>query len=261
MKNLISAVLFFTILISLEGCLNKSGQKKNSDTAADTSTVADTGFTGIKQYFSKNFLSYEAEFKNGVRQGLMKTYYPSGKLRQTFWYENGLREDTAVWFHEDGAIFRKTAFKRDSMNGMQIQYYKSGKVRAKLEYVDGLRKPYLEEWKEDGRKITDYPTVVINTKDDYSLNGTYRINLELNKKDVKVTFYRGDYINGLFVPGKLIKLNNKKSSDNETTATLLLVKGSGAGPGYVGIIAEINTTMGNKMLVYNKVTLPYSDLK
>jgi len=261
MKNLISAVLIVIILISLEGCLNKGGQKKNSEPAADTSTVADTGFTGIKQFYSKNFLSYEAEYKNGVRQGLMKTYYPSGKLRQTFWYVNGVREDTAVWYHEDGVIFRKTAFKRDSMNGMQIQYYKSGKVRAKLEYVDGQRKPYLEEWKEDGRKITDYPTVVIKTKDEYSLNGTYRINLELNKKDVKVTFYRGDYTDGLFVPGKLIKLNNKKSSDNESTASLVLSKGSGAGNGYVGIIAEINTTMGNKQLVYNKVTLPYSDLR
>jgi predicted small lipoprotein YifL len=261
MKNLISAILTLIILVSLEGCLNKGGEKKNSGSAADTSTVADTGFTGIKQYFSKNFLTYEAEYKNGVRQGLMKTYYQSGKLRQTFWYVNGMREDTAVWYHEDGAIFRKTAFKRDSMNGMQIQYYKSGKVRAKLEYVNGLRKPYLEEWKEDGKKITDYPTVVIKTKDEYSLNGTYRINLELNKKDVKVTFYRGDYQDGLFVPAKLIKLNNKKSTDNETTASLLLSKGSGAGPGYVGIIAEINTTMGNKQLVYNKVTLPYSDLK
>jgi hypothetical protein len=256
MKNLISAILIVTIFISLEGCLNKSGPKKNGETEADTSTVADTGFTGIKQYFSKNFLSYEAEFKNGVRQGLMKTYYPSGKLRQTFWYENGLREDTAIWFHEDGAIFRKTAFRRDSMNGMQIQYYKSGKVRAKLEYVDGLRKPYLEEFKEDGRKITDYPAVVIKTNDELSVNGTYKINLELNKKDIKVTFYRGDYIDGLFVPKKLTKVNT-----TETTGQIVLVKGAADGPDYVGVIAEINTSMGNKLLVYNKVTLPYRNLK
>jgi antitoxin component YwqK of YwqJK toxin-antitoxin module len=256
MKNLISAVLIVTILISLAGCLNKGGQKKRADPAADTSTVADTGFTGVKQFYSKNFLTYEAEYKNGVRQGLMKTYYQSGKLRQTFWYVNGMREDTAVWYHEDGVIFRKTAFKRDSMNGMQIQYYKSGKVRAKLEYVDGLRKPYLEEFKEDGMKVTDYPVVVVKTKDEYSVNGTYKINLELSKKDVKVTFYRGEYIDGLFVPKKLSKINN-----SETTGFIQLAKGSAAGPGYVGIIAEINTSMGNKLLVYNKVTLPYSDLK
>jgi hypothetical protein len=256
MKNLLTASLIITIFVSLGGCLNKGGKKTGDEPAADTSTVADTGFTGIKQFYSKNFLSYEAEYKNGVRQGLMKTFYPSGKLRQTFWYVNGMREDTAIWYHEDGAIFRKTAFKRDSMNGLQIQYYKSGKIRAKLEYVDGLRKPYLEEFRENGTKVTDYPTVVITPKDEYSLNGTYRINLELNKKEVKVNFYRGDYIDGLFVPKKLIRVNN-----TETTGSIVLVKGAAGGPGYVGIIAEINTSMGNKMLVYNKVTLPYRDLK
>ena len=256
MKKLIPAILIITILISLEGCLNKGGQKKSDETVTETSNAADTGFTGIRQYFSKNFLSYEATYQNGVRNGIMRTFYPSGKLRQTFWYKNGIREDTAVWYHEDGVVFRKTAFKRDSMNGMQIQYYKSGKVRAKLEYVDGLRKPYLEEFKEDGKKVADYPVVVIKTKDEYSINGTYKINLELNKKDVKVTFYRGDYIDGLFAPKKLVKINN-----SETTGYLQLAKGTAAVPGYVGIIAEISTSMGNKLLVYNKVTLPYSDLK
>jgi hypothetical protein len=256
MKNLISSVLIVTIFIALEGCASKGGQKKNSEPDVDTSTVADTGFTGIKQFYSKNFLSYEAEYKNGVRNGLMKTYYQSGKLRQTFHYVNGMREDTAIWYHEDGVIFRKTAFKRDSMNGMQIQYYKSGKVRARLEYVDGLRKPYLEEFREDGRKITTYPVVVIKTKDDYNLNGTYKISLQLDKPDVKVTFYRGDYIDGLFVPKKLKKLNN-----SETTGYLELTKGNAPGPGYAGVIAEINTTLGNKMLVYNKISLPYNDLR
>jgi len=256
MKSLISSIFVFLILISLYGCMNKGGQKKTEETDADTVTVADTGFTGIKQFYSKNFLSYEAEYKNGIRHGLMKTYYPSGKVRQTFQYENGLREDTAIWYHEDGKVFRKTAFKKDSMNGMQLQYYKSGKVRAKLEFENGLRKPYIEEFKENGEKITVYPAVVIKTRDEYSINGTYKINLQLDKPDVKVTFYRGDYIDGLFVPKKLTKINN-----SETTGYLQLSKGTAPGPGYVGIIAEINTTMGNKLLVYNKVALPYSDLR
>jgi antitoxin component YwqK of YwqJK toxin-antitoxin module len=186
----------------------------------------------------------------------MKTYYQSGKLRQTFWYVNGLREDTAIWYHEDGAIFRKTPFKRDSMNGVQIQYYKSGKIRAKLDYVDGLRKPYLEEFKEDGKKITDYPQVIVKTKDNYNQDGTYKIDLSLSKPGVKVTFYRGDLVDGLFDPKKV-----KKISNTETTGSLLLSKSSSQGPGYVGIISEISTTMGNKLLVYNKVTLPYADLK
>jgi antitoxin component YwqK of YwqJK toxin-antitoxin module len=256
MKNSISVILVLVIFITLGSCAGKSGNNNNDESQTEVSSAPDTGFTGIRQYFSKNFLSYEATFRNGIRNGLMKTYYPSGKLRQTFWYENGLREDTAVWYHEDGVVFRKTPFRRDSMNGIQIQFYKSGKIRAKLEYVDGLRKPYLEEFKEDGKKVTNYPDVVVKTKDEYSLNGTYKIYLELSKPDVKATYWRGDYVDGLFAPKKLVKINN-----SETTGYLQLVKGTGTGPGYVGIITEVATTMGNKQLVYKKVTIPYNDLK
>jgi antitoxin component YwqK of YwqJK toxin-antitoxin module len=142
------------------------------------------------------------------------------------------------------------------MNGLQIQYYKSGKVKAKLEFVNGLRKPYLEEFTMDGKKITDYPVVIIKTTDNYKQDGTYSISLQLSKKEVKANFYQGDYIDGLFIPKKLKKINS-----SETTGFLKLKKSAAPGAGYVGIISEISTPMGNKLLVYNRVELPYNDLK
>jgi hypothetical protein len=257
MKSYLSLIpVLFVILLISANCTGK-GPARNKETAdADTVSVPDTGFTGIKQFFSKNTLTFEATFKNGVRNGLMKTYYPDGKLRQTFWYENGMREDTAIWFYEDGKIFRKTAFRRDSMNGFQIQYYKSGKVKAKLEYENGLRKPYLEEFSMDGKKVTDYPAVIIKTEDNYIRNGSYTISVELSKKNIKASFYQGDYIDGLFVPKKLKKINS-----SESTGFIKLQKSGNPGQNYVGIISEISTVMGNKLLVYNKVELPYNDLK
>jgi hypothetical protein len=254
MKKIIAAVIILSILLALEGCSNKGG-KKGSDGDSDSSAVADTGYTGIKQYYSKSSLTYEVTFKNGVRQGIMKTYYPTGKLRQTFWYENGMREDTAVWYYEDGTIFRKTPFKRDSINGTQIQYYKSGKVRAKLGFVDGLRTPFLEEFTSDGKKITDYPSVVVRTDDNYNLNGTFQIFVELDRQGVKSNFYRGDFVDGLFMPKKLKKINS-----SETTGFIKLEKTGTQGPGYVGIISEIMTSLGNRHLVYKRVELPHKDL-
>jgi hypothetical protein len=257
MKSHLALIPILIIILIISGnCTGKgtSGKKEAGD--YDTLSVPDTGYTGIKQYYSKNTLTYEVTFKNSVRHGLMKTFYPDGKLRQTFWYENGMKEDTAIWFYEDGKIFRKTAFKRDSMNGMQIQYYKSGKVKAKLEFENGLRKPYLEEFTMDGKKVTDYPSVIINTTDNYAQNGSYIISVGLSKKDIKANFYQGDYIDGLFAPKKLKKINS-----SESTGFIKLQKSGSPGQNYVGIIAEISTAMGNKLLVYNKVELPYNDLK
>jgi len=250
-------LLLAAVLILIQpGCTGKSTKKQESVAAADTQSVADTGYTGIKQFYSKRTLTYEATFKNGKREGLMKSYYPSGKVRQTFWYRNGLKEDTAVWFYEEGNIFRKTSFKRDSMNGVQTQYYKSGALRAKMDFVNGLRKPWIEEYTSDGKKISDYPTVTITTKDNYKKDGTYNIYLELNKKNIKVNFYIGEFIDGLFSPKSLKKINS-----SDFTGYVQLKKSSSAGQGSTGIIAEITTSLGNKLLVYNKVTLPYNDLR
>lgn len=255
MKNHIVPFFFLIILLSVSGCMNRGQTKADAQDGQEASAEPDTGFTGIGVYRSGGIISAEVTMKNGVRQGLMKTYYPSGKLRQTFWYENGMREDTAVWYHEDGIIFRKTPYRKDSINGIQIQYYKNGKVRAKLEYTDGLRTPYLEEFSSGGSKITSYPELVTRTKDDYNINGTYKIYLGLSQADVKANFYRGEYINNLFDPRQYIKINN-----TETTGYLELRKTGTARSGYVGVIAEILTTLGNRKLVYKRIDLPYNDL-
>jgi len=255
MKKTILLFLGFIPVLYFSGCTDK-GQKKSKEETVEEVSVPDTGYTGIKQYYSGKFLSQEIEFKNGVRHGLMKTfYYPSGKLYQTIQYRNGLKEDTAIWYYEDGKVFRKTPFRRDSMNGVQIQYYRSGRVKAKLEFENGLRKPYLEEFTNDGKKITDYPEVVIKTKDEYKQNGTYKIYLSLNKKNIKVNFYRGGYVNGLFDPKKVAKVN-----DTDYTGFIQLKKTGTPGQNYVEIIAEISTPLLNKLLVNKKIELPYNDL-
>jgi len=252
MKKVIILSIAFIALMYFSGCHGKSGQKGNEADTTEVSSVPDT----IKKLYSGNMLTSEITFRNGVRHGLTKTYYPSGKLRQTFWYENGLREDTAVWYYEDGKVFRKTPYRNDTINGTQIQYYKSGRVRAKLEFEKGLRKPYLEEFKSDGTPIKDYPEVVIETIDNYKTDGTYTIKLSLNKKDVKVNFYRGGYINGLFDPDKVKKIN-----DSEYTGLIRLRKTGTQQSDFVEIIAEISTPLGNKLLVNKKIDLPYNDLK
>jgi hypothetical protein len=257
MKNSIQFLFTLVIIISIQSCGSRGGKKQPEVNPADTQSVADTGYTGIKQYYSKSTLTYEATFRNGVREGLMRSFYPDGKVRQTFWYRNGMKEDTAIWFYEEGPIFRKTPFRRDSMNGIQSQYYKSGALRAKMNFVNGLRTPYLEEFTSDGKKIKDYPLVVITIKDDYMKNGNYSIYLALDKKNIKANFYRGEFTEeGLFAPKGLQKLNN-----SETTGYLQLKKNSSPGQGWVGIISEISTTLGNRQIVYNKLVLPYNDLK
>lgn len=253
----ISKSLVLLILISIiAGCNGKGKVKKESRTASDTTTVPDTGYTGIKKYMSKNAIVKEVTFKNGVREGLMKSFYQTGEVRQTFWYKNGLREDSAKWFYLEGQLFRSTPYKRDTIDGIQKQYYRSGRLKAKIGYSRGLRTTYLQEFTPEGKLVGGYPDLVVNVRDDYKVKGIYRISLELSDKAGKARYWRGELSDGLFDTVRCKRINIIKG-----IGTLELKKTGSPKSDYLGVIAEILTNFGNNRLVYKKIELPYNDLK
>jgi hypothetical protein len=255
MDKIASPVLLLAAMVLLAGCSGKGSTGKGAAADADTVSVPDTGFTGIKQYFTNERLLKEVTFSNGVRDGLMKTYYPGGQLYQTFWYENGFREDSAVWYYLEGQVFRTTPYKTDTVDGIQKQYYRTGKLRANIGFSKGLRTPFLEEYDLNGRIIRNYPEIVTEIIDEYTSKGSYRIGLSLSDKTTKVKFYRGDFTDGRFDTAliRMLDVVNGK-------AFITMRKSDSAKPGYAGVIAEIVTQFGNRHLIYRKIELPYSDL-
>lgn len=256
MRKVRNSSVILLILLLTAGCAGKGSLKKGSGNVTDTLTVPDTGYTGITKYYSNDLLIKEITFKNGVREGEMKTYYQGGQLNQTIWYENGLREDSVKKYYLEGQVFRSTPYKHDTIDGTQIQYYRNGRIKAKLHYIKGSRVPSLEEFTRDGKLISGYPDIVYTIDDNYSTTGKIRINLELSEKSRKVKFYRGEFTNGVFdttkckiIPG----VNGKTYIDLKKSGT--------SQPDYVGIIAAILSDFGNNYLSYKKIVLPYKDLK
>jgi hypothetical protein len=190
-----------------------------------------------------------------VKDGLMKTYYANGKLRRTYWYENGLREDSALWYYEEGQLFRTTPYKRDTVDGIQKQYFRNGKLKARIGYQKGLRNLYFEEFTQDGKLVSGYPGFVVNFKDYYNSRGVYRVSLELSDKSNKVRFYRGDLGRGVFDTARCIKIKT-----TEGVGILDLKKSGLPQSGSVDVVAEILTNYGNNYLVHKKIELPYIDL-
>ena len=222
----------------------------------DTVTVPDTGFTGIKKYFSGTRIVKEVTFKNGIRQGEMKSYYAGGQLYQRLWYEKGLREDSVRQYYLEGQVFRSTPYKHDTVEGIQKQYYRTGKLKARIGYHKGLRTPLLEEFNQDGKLIKAYPEIVFSITDNYKSTGRVRINLELSDKSDRVKFFRGDFTNGLYDTTKCIRI---KASDGK--AFIDLRKSGSPQKDYVGVIGEVITNFSNRHLAYKKIDLPYKDLK
>jgi hypothetical protein len=185
----------------------------------------------------------------------MKSFYQTGEVRQTFWYRNGLREDSSKWYYQEGQLFRSTPYKRDTIDGIQKQYYRTGRLKAKLGYSKGFRTTYLEEYTTEGKLVDSYPSLVVNVLDNYRTKGIYRVSLELSDKSTNVRYWRGDLSNGIFDTAHCKTIKMIKG-----IGTLDLKKTGSSRLSYVGVIAEILTNFGNNYLVYKKIDLPYHDL-
>jgi hypothetical protein len=251
MKLLYASLLIITALMLNPGCKGKTG----SESGNENTSASDTGFTGIKKYMSGGHIAMETTFQNGVKEGLTKTFYASGKLRGTLWYKNGLREDSAKWFFEEGQLFRITPYKRDTVDGIQLQYFRNGMLKARIGYKKGFRTFEFEEFDKDGRKVGGYPDLVVNTKDEYNSKGIYTISLGLSDKSTKVKYFRGDFGNGVFDSTRCEKIQTING-----TGILDLKKTGTPQAGYVDVLAAIITFYGNNYLVHKKIDLPYKDL-
>jgi hypothetical protein len=253
-KILFSSFFIVAAAIFVAGCKGRTNAAKETEIAADTVTVPDTGYTGIKQFMSGKYMVSEVTFQNGVRQGLTKTFYKSGRLQRTYLYKDGLRQDSSCWYYEEGQVFRVTPFVNDTANGIQKQFYRTGQIKAKMGFSKGLRTPFFQEFTREGKLVTGYPELVVKTQDNYSTTGQYSITLSLSKK-ADVRFFRGEFTNGLYDTARLKKINTY-----ENTGKLVLKKSSTPGKSYVGVIGEVLTDFGNRILIYKKIDLPYNDL-
>ncbi|HEX2967883.1 MAG TPA: hypothetical protein VHO46_02175 [Bacteroidales bacterium] len=251
----LSHLLIITIAAILSACTNNAGERK-ADMADTLAASPDTGFTGIKQFMSGQYLVSEVTFKNSIREGLTKTFYKSGKLQRTYWYEKGLRQDSSCWFYEEGQLFRTTPFKNDTIEGIQRQFYRTGQLKAKMGYKNGYRTGFFQEFTREGKLVTGYPDVLVKTEDSYTSNGNYRIILELPDKKTDVRFFRGDFYNGVYDTTRVRKI---RTAGN--TGYLDLKKTGSPQQKYVGVIAEILTNYGNRFILYKKIDLPYNDLE
>ena len=251
MKQL-TALIFAAIIIAATACGGGTGRE---DKAGRAGHVPDTGYTGVKNYIRDDIKVKESTFKNGIREGMTRTFYKGGALEQEIPYSCDKKNGEAKWYYPDGKLFRTTPYLNDTIHGEQIQYYKSGRVKARLGYTDGKRMPGIEEYTMDGVKVTDYPDIRFRVNDRYAERGLYKIFIEMTDMAENVKYYRGDYVNGLVDLDSLVPL-----LQTATTGYLDLQKTPGHQADSVVAVASYLTPFGNRLYYRLAIPLPYKDL-
>lgn len=245
-----SWVLFIPVLFIL-GCTGNRGTQEAAG-RENPLNEPDSIIRGTSGQYIVNEISY----KWGKKNGLAKTFYPSGRLRTTKWYVNDLLQDSVMWFYEEGQLFRTTPYRNDTIDGIQKQYYRTGELKAKLGFSKGLRTPFFQEFTKTGKLVTGYPEIIVKAQDNYKTKGVYRLNLELSKQTKNIKFFRGEFYNGVYDTTKIEPIRTKNN-----IGYLDLKKTKAQKSPYVGVVAEVLTDFGNRLLIYKKIELPYNDLE
>ena len=92
-----------------------------------------------------------------AQEGLIKTYYPNGKIKSEIFYVNKIREGLAKFYYENGNLRQEFSYINGKADGLIKEYYESGKLKLTYNIENGKKEGRVSLFKDDGTYLTDMP--------------------------------------------------------------------------------------------------------
>jgi antitoxin component YwqK of YwqJK toxin-antitoxin module len=103
-----------------------------------------------KTYHENGMLEKEDNYDNGIRNGLSKRYYDSGQLQNELTWDQGKRKGAFKSYYENGILKEQTYYTNDDRNGQYFYYYDNGVIAEYGTYVDGELDGLSESYYRNG---------------------------------------------------------------------------------------------------------------
>lgn len=112
-------------------------------------------FTGIlKNYYPSGKLSLIDNFKDGKQHGEFKRFYENGNILMRGLFSNGKQDGLWEEFHEDGSVYWKLRYnKGQEEDGLFRMFHKNGKIMSEVTYGNGQPISDWVHFDETGKKI------------------------------------------------------------------------------------------------------------
>ncbi len=104
----------------------------------------------IKLYNEAGCLMVEAEYRQGVRNGQVTTYYASGNIKALFTLKDGKRHGRFLMWYEKGGKKYVATYNMDVLHGKQVKYFRNGLKCIEMFYLDGREHGHKTVWNENG---------------------------------------------------------------------------------------------------------------
>jgi TonB family protein len=92
-----------------------------------------------------------------AQEGLVKTYFPNGKIQSEIFYINKIREGVAKLYYENGNLRQEFSYINGKVDGLVKEYYENGKLKLTYNIENGKKEGRVSMFKEDGTFLNDIP--------------------------------------------------------------------------------------------------------
>jgi len=167
MDSCFAKVTFTIILFSLFSCkqkekVNTSQSSTDSSEEKITTTFVDTTLNSQKFIYQKSFYPngtiQQTGFYNSdsVKQGKWTKYYTDGKIESVGNYNNGSKDDTFKFYHENGRLWTEMIYSNDKAMEVVATYDSSGHAKNKGTLKNGNGHVYLYDEKGEKKGMEEY---------------------------------------------------------------------------------------------------------
>lgn len=90
-----------------------------------------------KSWYETGQLKEVRIFENGKKIGVHKGWWPDGKQKFEYHFSHDVYEGSVMDWFPSGKLFRNFTYKNGQENGMQVQYFSNGVLQFNYEAKDG----------------------------------------------------------------------------------------------------------------------------
>jgi hypothetical protein len=155
-----------------------------------------------ESYYRDGSIKSEVPLKNDTIHGVVKNYYPSGKLQSRVYYSVG-EKTKSLWYYETGEVYRETPYKKGKIHSIQKYYYRDKTLQAEVPYENGEPVEGTREYTTSGTLVKDkYPTIEFQQTNDFE-NDRILLRITMSNFSRKVKYYQIVEVNGNIVKNEL----------------------------------------------------------
>ena len=222
---------FAILLLALAACGSQQSAKKEEGKLQGL----------MKYYYPDGKLYLEVNYKDSIPHGAMKVYYKTGQVQNESVYVNGVRHGTERTYYESGKLSTVTPYDSGRIHGVKKKFRRDGITAYEAPYYYDKPCAGLKEFFLSGQPVDNYPTVVVRHKDELLREGKYTILLSLSDDSGSVQFYRGKLSSQKYIGDDVLPLHVV----NGVGHIYYFLGRGGFAMETVDVIAKIKTDLGN----------------